>query len=125
MNISKPLTKKIGFILRQAPYGSNLAQEALEALLATANYGQQLSIFFIGDGVFQLLKDQQPNPMQGKSMAKQLASFDLYDLENVYVCRQSLTDRQLNTKNLVLAAKVLGANELSQLMRQQNTLLSF
>ncbi len=51
-------SKKLLFISRHAPYGSSLARDALDAVLASSAYDQQLSLLFMDDGVFQLLKNQ-------------------------------------------------------------------
>ena len=51
--------KKLLFVLRQAPYGSTLAKDALDAILATSAYEQDLSIAFIDDGVFQLINNHK------------------------------------------------------------------
>jgi len=51
-------SKKIGFIIRHAPYGNHFAQESLDAILASSVYGQILTLIFMGDGVLQLLENQ-------------------------------------------------------------------
>jgi len=47
------------FVMTQAPYGNSLAKESLDALLASGVFEQEVSALFTGDGVWQLIKDQQ------------------------------------------------------------------
>lgn len=43
------------------PHGSASGREGLDALLATSALTEDLGVFFIGDGVFQILQGQQPD----------------------------------------------------------------
>ena len=42
---------KVAFVSRQAPHGTSIAREAQDAILATSALTDDLSVFFIGDGV--------------------------------------------------------------------------
>lgn len=121
----KPVTKKIGILLRHSPYGNNLTLEVLDAVLTSAAYDQSLSLIFMGDGIFQLLKEQSPQAIEHKSIEKKLASFAIYDIDQVYVCAYSLQQRQLTAASLSIAVTILEEHELSELIHQQETLLSF
>ena len=52
--------KKIVFVSRKAPYGTNAAAEMIEAVLVTAAFDQQVHLAFLDDGVFQLARAQTP-----------------------------------------------------------------
>ena len=71
-------------IARHGPYGSGLARASLDLLLAGAAFDQDIAMLFLGDGVLQLLPDQQAQHLGTKSIAKQLASLPLYDVDSVY-----------------------------------------
>ncbi|MEJ2418879.1 MAG: DsrE family protein, partial [Exilibacterium sp.] len=43
--------KKILVVNRHPPYGSSLAKESLDAVLAASAYEQDIGILYIGDGV--------------------------------------------------------------------------
>lgn len=117
--------KKIGIIIRQAPYGSLLPQEAIEATLAAGMYGQKVSLIFMGDAVFQLVGGQDAAVIEQKTMSKQLAALDLYDIEQLYVCMESLLQRQLVSENLVVNVSVLDGEALRSILHEQEILLSF
>lgn len=117
--------KKIGVVIRHAPYGNNFAQETLDAILAASVYGQVLTLIFIGDGIFQLLNNQYPEAIQQKSFEKQLSAFELYDIDRLFICENSLAQRGVNSTQLSVNCKTLNKSDLSDLLHQQDSLLSF
>ncbi|MGK2913256.1 MAG: DsrE family protein, partial [Porticoccaceae bacterium] len=72
--------KRILFMFRHAPYGSALAREGLEAALAAGAYGQQPSVLFLDDGVWQLLAGQNGRPLNAKTHQTMLSALPLYDV---------------------------------------------
>ncbi len=52
--------KRVAFVFTSAPHGSAGGREGLDALLATSALTEDMGVFFVGDGVFQLLPGQQP-----------------------------------------------------------------
>ena len=50
--------KRILFLLRQPPYQSSRAIEAIESILVAGVFEQDVSVLFKDDGVWQLIKDQ-------------------------------------------------------------------
>jgi len=120
------LRKKLLFISRHAPYGSSLAKEALDAILAASAYDQELSLLFMDDGVFQLLQAQEPKEIAQKSFAAMLPALSLYDINDVYVHKESLKARQIATHELILdTIKVIDSIAVRSLLAKQNQLLSF
>lgn len=52
--------KKVAFIFTQGPHGTSAGREGLDALLATSALTEDIGVFFMADGVFQLIPGQQP-----------------------------------------------------------------
>ena len=50
--------KKFMYINRKAPYGTVYAWESLEVVLIGAAFDQEVSLAFVDDGVYQLMKGQ-------------------------------------------------------------------
>ncbi|KAE9776413.1 sulfurtransferase complex subunit TusC, partial [Escherichia coli] len=48
--------KRVAFVFSTVPHGSASGREGLDALLATSALTEDLGVFFIGDGVFQILQ---------------------------------------------------------------------
>jgi tRNA 2-thiouridine synthesizing protein C len=118
--------KKILFINRHAPYGSSISREALDAVLAAAVYEQELSLLFMDDGVFQLLKHQEAGMIAQKSLSASLPVLPLYGVERIYVHCESLDMRALTPTDLVLnEIQLLNSQQITQLLNEQDQILSF
>ncbi len=107
--------KRFLFLLRDAPYASHTAQDSLAMLLATAAFNQQVGVVFIDEGVWQLKKGQKPSAQQ-TNISAQLAALPLYDINPIYVVRESLAERQLTLDDLVLDCEQLDLANLNNLM---------
>jgi tRNA 2-thiouridine synthesizing protein C len=120
------MARKLLFISRHAPYGSSLARDALDAVLTAAAYDQDISLLFMDDGVFQLLKQQDPEPLEQKNIAATLPALPLYDVENIYVHWESLEKRAITPADLVLdTVQIIDSRAIGELFHQQDQLLSF
>lgn len=118
--------RKILFISRHAPYGNSLSREALDAILAASAYDQDLGLLFMDDGVFQLIREQDPLSITQKNMASSLEALELYGIENIYCHKQSLEKRGLSLSDLIFEQlTILDDLQINQLMTQQDQLLSF
>ncbi len=119
-------SKKLLFISRHAPYGSSLAKDALDAVLASSAYDQQLSLLFMDDGVFQLLKNQASVEIAQKSFSSLLPVLPLYEINSIYVHYESLEKRQITINELVLdSVQIIDSAAICSLLAQQDQLLSF
>lgn len=116
---------RIAFITRQAPHGKAIAREALDAILATSALTEALSVFFIGDGVYQLLKHQATDNILSRNFSSTFKLFDLYDIDNVYVCRDSLIDRGIDSSKLLISVASLPQAEINEKIRHHQTILNF
>ena len=57
--------KKFMFVNRRAPHGTVYSLESLEVVLITATFDQDVSLVFLDDGVYELVKGQ--NTMRSAS----------------------------------------------------------
>lgn len=117
--MNKQVSRKTFLILsRQAPYGGYKAQQCLDIALASAVFEQDVIFAFIGDGVFQILSNQNPTAIDSKPMGSALETLQLYGIEDVYVDQSSLEARQLSTSDLVVDAKLLDSGMLMELINK-------
>ena len=122
---SGPKVKKFMFVNRKAPYGTIYALESLEVVLITATFDQDVSLVFIDDGVYELVKGQQTKDIGIKNFSPSYRALEGYDVEKLYVDRDSLAQRGLTEKDLLVPVEVLDAQQMGQLMQQQDVILSF
>jgi len=117
--------KKVMFVNRKAPYGTIYALESLEVVLITATFDQDVSLVFLDDGVYELLKGQDTKAIGIKNHSKTYRALDGYDVEKLYVERESLEARGLSEDQLLVDVEVLSSAEMGELMAAQDVVLSF
>lgn len=97
--------KKILYLLRQAPYASSHALEALESALVAGVFEQDVTVLFKDDGVWQLTSDQAGDALSTRTISKIVTALPEYDIESLCVCEQSLKARNLAPGDLVLPVR--------------------
>jgi len=93
-------TKKFVYVNRKAPYGTVYALESLEVVLIAAAFEQEVQLIFMDDGVYQLTKGQSTDGIGMKNFSKTYAALGDYDVNQVYVCNDSLAERGLTADDL-------------------------
>ena len=128
-------TKKTLFILRNSPYGSAMAQEGLDAVLAASVFDQEISVLFMDEGVWNLQNHQQEHKevssvteiknSERKNIAAQIESFPLYDIDNVFVDEQALAHFSLLKSELIIQPKTVSENDIRQLIDFHDVVLNY
>lgn len=117
--------KTFMFVNRKAPYGTVYALESLEVVLIAATFDQDCSLVFMDDGVYQLAKGQNTKASGIKNFSPTYRALEDYDIEKLYVERESLAARGLTEDDLMVPVAVLSSDELGALMASQDVVLSF
>ncbi|MDE2455366.1 MAG: sulfurtransferase complex subunit TusC [Burkholderiales bacterium] len=117
--------KKFMFVNRKAPYGTIYALESLEVVLIAATFDQDVSLVFLDDGVYELVKGQQSKAIGIKNFSPTYRALEGYDVEKLYVERASLEERGLAESDLLVPVEVLSSAEMAALMAEQDVVLSF
>jgi tRNA 2-thiouridine synthesizing protein C len=122
--MSEGAIKKFMFVNRKAPYGTVYALEALETVLITAAFDQDVSLVFLDDGVYQLKKGQQTKGIETKNFSPTYRALDGYDIEKLYVEKESMDARGLTEDDLLVDVTVLSKDEMGKLMEEMDVVLS-
>jgi tRNA 2-thiouridine synthesizing protein C len=117
--------KKFMFVNRKAPHGSVYALEGLEVVLISAAFDQDVSLAFLDDGVYQLVKGQDTKAIETKNFSPAFRALEGYDIEKLYVERESLEARGLTEASLMVPVEVLAAADLAALMAGQDVVIGF
>jgi tRNA 2-thiouridine synthesizing protein C len=131
--------KKFMYVNRRAPYGTVYALESLEVVLIGAAFDQDVSLAFIGDGVFQLKADQDSSDSDQKNFSPIYQALGDYDVSKLYVEKESLEERGLTIDDLMPltyededddwaekdSIRVVSRDEMAELMDQQDVLFNF
>ena len=118
---------KLAFLFRTAPHGNAISREGLDALLAATAFcdEEEIGVFFIDDGVFNLLDGQNPELLLQKDFIRTFKLLDLYDIEQRFVCADSLDQYNLNTEQLIISAEKIDRTSLINKLSQAEKVFTF
>ena len=119
------VVKKFMYVNRRAPHGTIYAQESLEVVLIGAAFEQDVSIVFLDDGVFQIRNGQDTSAIDTKNFSKTFRALEMYDVEKLYVEKESLEARGMTVDDLNVEVEVKTSEEIGRLMEEQDVILSF
>lgn len=130
-------TKRFLYVNRKAPHGSIYALESLEVVLIGAAFEQDVSLAFLDDGVFQLVKKQVTTGIGVKNFAPTYRALGDYDVRKIFVERESLDARGLAEADLmeithenddeedVSSIEIVDRARMAEIMAAQDVVLSF
>jgi tRNA 2-thiouridine synthesizing protein C len=133
------VVKKFMYLNRKAPYGTIYAWESLEVVLIGAAFDQEVSLMFLDDGVYQLVKGQDTSEIGMKNFSPTYRTLGDYEVKNIYVDKDSLAARGLTQEDLVEIAwedweteeeienivEVVEAARVAELMDESDVIFSF
>ncbi|WP_159566973.1 sulfurtransferase complex subunit TusC [Budvicia diplopodorum] len=118
--------KKIAFVFTHAPHGTSGGREGLDAVLATSALTEDIGLFFLSDGVFQLLTQQQPETILSRNYIATFGVLALYDIDDCFICTDSLCVRGLSHDiDLVLDAERLNSQQMRERLSSYDVVLTF
>jgi tRNA 2-thiouridine synthesizing protein C len=115
----------VAIINTSAPFTSSNGKESLDLALIFGSFEVPPSLFFIGEGVWQLKGLVNGESIGAKNYLKTYKALEFYDIENIYVCETSLIERSItdlcNIENLTL----LDNKSLIQKIRSHKKIVTF
>lgn len=117
-------TKKLAFIVRSLPYKTEASRLALTHAISSQtveiylNDGDlvEASISYVGDGVFNVMKNQQAGKHYGittnEGHAKNTLLLDL----KVLICKEDVDKFGLTKENLIMDAEDLGGDMVANIV---------
>ena len=118
---------KLAFLFRTAPYGNAISREGLDALLAATAFcdEEDIGVFFIDDGVLNLLDGQNPELLLQKDFIRTFKLLDLYDIEQRFICANSLDQYNLQAEQLIISAEKIDRTSLINKLSQAEKVFTF
>ena len=133
------VVKKFMYVNRRAPYGTIYSLESLEVVLIGAAFDQDVSLAFLDDGVFQIVKGQDTGEIGMKNFSPTFRALGDYEVTKLFVEKESLDERGLSPDDLLEityededddwaekpAIRIVERSELTKIMADQDVILSF
>jgi len=140
--LQEGIIKKMMYLNRKAPYGTVYALESLEVVLIGAAFDQDVSLAFVDDGVYQIVKNQKSAKDSGIGMKGFSAIYKAlgdYDISKLYVEKESLVERGLTEDDLMElvyededddyeekpSIRLVSRAEMADVMDEQEIIFSF
>jgi tRNA 2-thiouridine synthesizing protein C len=134
-----PRIKKFLYVNRRPPHGTIYALESLEVVLIGAAFDLDVSLAFIDDGVYQLLRNQDTSDIATKNFSRTYGALGDYEVQKIYVERESLELRGLSKDNLLPLSyedeaddwaekdsiRIVSSEELANIIDDQDVIFSF
>ena len=118
------MSKRILFLLRQSPYATSHAVEALEAILVAGVFEQDVSVLFKDDGVWQLVSGQDGGELGVRTVANVAKALPEYDVSKLFVCESSLAERGLAVDDLVVGVQLVKLDDQTALLAGQDAVVN-
>lgn len=118
-------TKNLLFVFDKPPHSSPAAKEGLDAILTASAFGQNVTLLLIGDGIFQLLNNQDPSHLPTKNTASIFQALEMYGIENIATPSENLKNKGLSPSDLSLQCDIIDNIQLAELYAKQDQILSF
>lgn len=118
--------KKIAFVFTHGPHGSSGGREGLDAVLATSAFTEDIGLFFLSDGIFQLLPQQRPDIILSRNYIATFGVLALYDIDDCFICTDSLSARGLKGDiELVLDVERLNSQQIRDRLSCYDAVVTF
>jgi len=117
--------KRYLFIFEHAPHSTLHAKEGLDFSLACAAFDQKVSVLFMGNGVYQLLRHQDSSAINLKNHSASIEALELYGIEHCYYQGGILEDYELSANLLAERAQAKSLQEIQKLIQQHDHVFTY
>ena len=111
-------SKRFLIIVTKAPAGSDAGPLALDSALAAAAFDQPVTLLCQDEGVWQLANTQDTALLGSKATLPTFGLLELYGVERLWVCADSLQGFGLNVEHLAHQPTPVQREQILQAMRE-------
>jgi tRNA 2-thiouridine synthesizing protein C len=115
--------KKLLCVVSKPPYAGSHDFELLEAAMIGAVFEFSVSLLFRDEGAWALLDHQDGSQIGRRTVGKLLKALPTYEVEDLYVCADSLDARGLSTDDLACAVEPLTLEQQADLIAEQDAVI--
>ncbi|OQY22075.1 MAG: sulfurtransferase TusC [Anaerolineaceae bacterium 4572_32.1] len=112
-------------LMRKAPYGSVYAAEGFRSVMGIGIFEMDVALIFAEDGVYALLKEQNPEKLDMKPLGEGFPMLPEFDVNKFYVHQPSLEARGLSVDDLVMDVELVDNAGLTKLLAEYGKVIPF
>lgn len=118
------MAKSTLIICNKAPWSGISVKETLDLALAGGAFDLPICILFLGDGVFQLVANQQAKELEQKDITANLQALPLFGVEHFFISQRCLDKRGLYTNQLILPVEALSESQLNTFLTHHDVVIT-
>jgi len=115
----------VAVLMRKPPYGSAYTAEGFRSMLGIGVFEMDINVVFMDDGVYALVKNQDPAQLDMKPLGAGFPTLPDFDVKKFYVHDRSLRERGLTPQDLVMDVQILDDTGVAQILRSSGIVLPF
>jgi tRNA 2-thiouridine synthesizing protein C len=115
----------VAILMRKAPYGSVYTAEGLRSMMGIGVFEMDINVIFVDDGVYALLKDQDPSALDMKSLGDSFPMLTEFGVTKFFVHEPSLKERGLAADDLVMDVELVDDTKTAELLASSGPVLPF
>jgi len=119
------MAQKVAILMRKAPYGSVYTAEGLRSIMGIGVFELDISVIFVDDGVYALVRGQNPAALDMKPLGESFPMLSEFGVTKFYVHDQSLRERGLRPDDLVMEVELLDDEGVARELRECGIVLPF
>ena len=115
----------VAVLIRKAPYGSVYTAEGFRSIMGIGVFEMDVSVLFVDDGVYALVKGQNPAGLDMKSLGDAFPMLPDFGVTKFYVHGQSLRERGLTTDDMVMDVEIVDDAGAARILESCGPVLPF
>ena len=114
----------IAVVITKPPHGSLIGKEALDMILMLCTYEIEVRVFFLLDGVFQILSHQKTSLLQKKNYIDTFKALKVYGVEHIYVCLSSVLERNI-ASDFIIDIELCSIDQITQILKKSTKVIVY
>ena len=119
------MSNTVAVLMRKPPYGSVYTGEGFRTIMGVGVFEMDISVVFVDDGVYSLVKNQNPEKLDMKPLGDGFPMLTEFGVSKFYVHDESLDERGLTTEDLVLPVEVVNGAQVARILEDAGKVLAF
>ena len=115
----------VTILMRKAPYGSVYTAEGFRTMMGIAVFEMDISVVFCDDGVYTLIKGQDPTKLDMKPLGEGFPMLKEFDVTKFYVHDESLEERGLTPEDLLMDVEIVDGARVAEILESTSSVLPF
>jgi tRNA 2-thiouridine synthesizing protein C len=115
----------VAVVMRKAPYGSVYTAEGYRTIVGIAVFELDISVVFVDDGVYDLVRGQDPSKLDMKPLGDGFPALTEFGVTKFFVHDESLAERGLAAKDLVMDVEIVDSARIAQILETAGKVLPF